>query len=181
VAEAERIALPETGELHPRIALLFSQMQDIQADLKKYAAGWSQEDLEREIVPGFMTPGRLLAHVAEAETWWVQVLLAGRGAGEDGHHSPPGWCAPFAEDADGDAVAEGQPLETYFELLDRVRRETHAVLKGMDAEDLSRDFPFTSREGKPYAFSLEWVLHHLCEHEAHHRGQLALMKRMAGV
>ena len=48
----------------------------------------------------------------------------------------------------GIAQISGKPLSYFLEQLDAVR------------------------------FTIEWILYHLIEHEAHHKGQIALMKRL---
>jgi uncharacterized damage-inducible protein DinB len=175
MSEAKRIDLTLDPELHPRLALLMAQMDEVRADLKTYAERWADEDLDEILIPGMMSPGGLLLHIAEAEHWWLRVALACQG--EEGK-LPPESLFPFHVDENGDAVAGERPLTEYLGVLDDTRTWTRDFLRGLDAEDLSRDFPFSSQEGEDYVFSVEWVLYHLVEHEAHHRGQLALMHRL---
>ena len=179
MSDPKRIDLPLDPELHPRIALQFAQMEDVRADLKTIAERWEDFELDEPVVPGFMNPGALLLHIAEAEHWWVRVVLAGQGEGEDDTSLPEDALSPFAIDEEGNAVAGERPMSDYLAVLDVTRTWTRDFLMGIDAEDLGRDIPMTSSEGESYIFTLEWVLHHLVEHEAHHRGQLALMRRLS--
>jgi uncharacterized damage-inducible protein DinB len=174
----ENIKLELSVDLHPRLALLLAQMDDVRRNLKKQADGVGREALESRPVAEFLTPGCLLAHIAEAEAWWVGVVLRNAGDPEKPQQLPSGWCKPFAENDDGEPIAEGQAPEAYIALLDAVRADTRSALARLSAEDLARDFDYRGRDGKDYVFSLEWVLHHLVEHEAHHRGQFALLKRL---
>ncbi len=176
MSEAKRIDLDREPDLHPRLALLLAQMDELRADLKTYAERWSDEDLDVTLVPGFLNPGALLLHIAEAEHWWLRVVLADQG---EAGQLPPESLFPFHVDEKGDAVAGERPLTEYLSVLDDTRVWTRDFLAGLSAEDLTRDFPFTSQEGESFIFSVEWVLYHLVEHEAHHRGQLALMYRLA--
>ncbi len=176
MSEAKRIDLQPDPDLHPRLALLLAQMNEVRADLKTQAERWSDEDLDETLVPGFMSPGGLLLHIAEAEHWWLRVVLADQG--EEGQ-LPAESLFPFHVDENGDAVAGERPLTEYLGVLDDTRAWTRDFLVGLTAEDLTRDFPFSSKEGESYVFSVEWVLYHLVEHEAHHRGQLALISRLA--
>ena len=178
MSESKRIELSSPEGLYPRLALFYAQLEDVRNSLKNYANDWTREQLEQEPVPGFFSPAALLAHCAETEAWWIQMVIEGKCVMGGPQRLSRGWCKPFEEEEGGEPVAKGQPLKTYLFLLDRMRRHTCEVLKGMGAEDLDRSFPFTDQDGQDFSFSLEWVLHHLVEHEAHHRGQFALLKRL---
>ena len=58
--------------------------------------------------------------------------------------------------------------------LDAVRSELKTSYSTMDYADFMR-----LRHLPKYDVSPEWVLHHLLQHEAEHRGQINLLKRKA--
>ncbi len=177
MSETQRIELAIPDGLHPRLALLYAQLEDVRNNLKGYARDWTRKQLEQEPIEGFPSPGGVLVHIAEAEAWWVQVVLQEAGDPDDPQSLPAGWCKPFEEE-DNEPVARDQAPETYLFLLDRIRRQTHELLAQLGPDDFDRAFHYSGKDGKEYSFGLEWVLHHLVEHEAHHRGQFALMKRL---
>ncbi len=164
MAETEHNALAAPGGMHPRLALFFAQLEDVRKYFKKKAEGMTVEELDREPVEGVMSPGKLLAHSAGAEDWWIQGLVVGNEEGID-----------EKEEAMG---AGGKSVDELFEYMDGVRDRTRKALEGLGEADLSREFVYENEEGKRWTFTLEWILHHLVEHEAHHRGQFALLKRM---
>ncbi len=174
----ESMKLTGPDGLHPRLALFYAQMEDVRRNLTKLADGLDQAALESRPVKGFMSAGILLSHIAEAEAWWIRVILQGKPDADNPRRLPKGWCAPFAEIEAGDPIAEGQPLEAYLALLEEVRAHTLSALAELKTEVLDRRFEYHGLDGKNYEFTAEWILHHLVEHEAHHRGQLALLKRM---
>ncbi|MBC8425611.1 DUF664 domain-containing protein [bacterium] len=177
MSDMREIRLNPDPDLHPRLALLLAQMEDVRGDLKTQAERWEDEELDLAVVPGFLSPGELLLHIAEAEAWWLRIVLAGQGEGD-----PPRLSAealiPFLQDEEGEPEAGERPLVDYLAVLDDTRAWTRDHLAGLEAADLAKEFPFTDRKGQDYRFSMAWILHHLVEHEAHHRGQLALMRRL---
>jgi uncharacterized damage-inducible protein DinB len=71
-------------------------------------------------------------------------------------------------------------LEYFIEKLDAVRDETRRILAGLTDDDLSRAIvPLDdANEANSPQYTIEWILYHLMEHEAHHKGQIAVMKRL---
>lgn len=177
MSDVRQIGLKPDPDLHPRIAMLLAQMQDVRGDLLAQAERWDDSELDRPVVPGFMNPGALLLHIAEAESWWTRIVLAGQGEG-DPPSLPADALQPFVLDEEGEPVAGERPLVDYLGVLETTRNFTRDLLAGLDAESLGTEYAFRAQDGQDYAFTLEWVLHHLVEHEAHHRGQLALMRRL---
>lgn len=177
MSDVRNIRLSPDPDFHPRIAMLLAQMQDVRGVLLPLAERWEDDELDRPVVPGFMNPGALLLHIAESESWWLRVILAGQGEG-DPPRLPGDALSPFVLDAEGEPVAGERPLKDYLAVLESTRAFTRDFLAGLDGEALGAEYTFRARDGQDFSFTLEWVLHHLVEHEAHHRGQLALLRRL---
>jgi uncharacterized damage-inducible protein DinB len=168
MSETKHIELVTPGGIHPRLAFLFAQMEDVRKHFKSKAEGLSVEELDQQVVEGFLRPGQLLAHSAGAEEWWIKRLLQGDSS----------WIQdPETEEVMGGG---GKTVDEIFAYMDEVRAHTRKVLESFDEDALGRDYPYEGDDGAKYTFSVEWVLHHLVEHEAHHRGQFMLLKRMMG-
>ena len=83
---------------------------------------------------------------------------------------------PDVRDAGGRLVAVGGlPLDAHLRRLDATRAVLIDRLRPMDAADLRRP-----RRLERYDVTPEWVLHHLLQHEAEHRGQIARIRAAAG-
>lgn len=65
------------------------------------------------------------------------------------------------------ALIRGQALEGHLARLNTVRKALLEKLRGMTSADFHR-----ARSLPDYEVSPAWVLHHLAQHEAEHRGEL---------
>jgi uncharacterized damage-inducible protein DinB len=71
----------------------------------------------------------------------------------------------------------GVPLADHLARLDRVRAEFHRLVSPLTTEALHtpRAIPEAG-----YEISPAWTLHHLMQHEAEHRGQIATIRTLQG-
>ncbi len=67
--------------------------------------------------------------------------------------------------------ARGETLLEHYTRLEVVRSHLLQAFQGMSAEDYRRP-----REFDDYAVTPDWVLHHLMQHEAEHRGQIGELR-----
>jgi len=139
------------------------------------------EALEWQPHPGMNTIGMLLAHLAYAESHLVQVGLQGKatsdtravigiGVEEEG--------VPLAPDAPPSPALASKDLDYFMVMLERARAETRRVAASLADSDLGREI-VRERPGAPRrVFNVAWVFYHMIEHEARHRGQIALLKHL---
>ncbi len=66
-----------------------------------------------------------------------------------------------------------EQLESSLLRLNKVRARLNETYAGMDLAEFRR-----LRHSEQHDVSPEWVLHHLLQHEAEHRGQINLLKRL---
>lgn len=116
--------------------------------------------------------GSLLHHIAVIEADWLyaDILLV----------DYPDWMSDLFPDDDrdeaGHLVAPRRPLAAHLSTLAFVRKELLAVLGGQPDMEFTRMRTSGSGDLTP-----QWVLHHLRQHEAEHRGQIqALMTALRG-
>ncbi len=69
------------------------------------------------------------------------------------------------------SAVRGVPLEDHLRRLDFARDQLLQVYRTMSLADFRRPRSFPRYDVTP-----EWVLHHLMQHEAEHRGQLAALR-----
>ncbi|MDP4097976.1 DinB family protein [Paenibacillus sp. P96] len=123
-----------------------------------------EPDLLDQKVEGKHSIGSLLYHIALIEADWLYVEVLET-------DFEPEIRSLFPQDdrsEDGALVhVAGQTLEQHLHRLQAVRDRLLFHFKGMDLTDWR-----TPRQLEAYDVTPEWVIYHLVEHEAHHRGQI---------
>lgn len=110
------------------------------------------------------TIGSLMYHIAAIEADWLYADILGAGY--------PGWMGDvFPHDVreeDGRLTPVlGETVESHLERMDRVRQRFLADIRAVDDEEFLRVRKTVSGMVSP-----QWVIHHLCQHEGEHRGQM---------
>ncbi|MBI3872783.1 MAG: DinB family protein, partial [candidate division Zixibacteria bacterium] len=160
----------------PRIGRYLAQLEDVRRLTKRHVEGLSPEQLSWHPNPKVESIGTLLLHIAAVECSWIGEDIMRRPMGEE-------WHIAFPMRAEIPQIT-GKPLGHFFDVMDRVRAQTKADLATLADADLDRllvPLDPGDSSGPERQFSIEWILYHVIEHEAHHKGQIAVMKRLLPV
>jgi uncharacterized damage-inducible protein DinB len=115
--------------------------------------------------------GTILYHIADIEADWLYVEVLEQ-------PFPPEVAAlfPYATRDEQDQLTQvrGHSLEQHLKRLETVRGLLLGVFQPMDLSDFRR-----ARSLASYDVTPEWVLHHLMQHEAEHRGQIGAVRESA--
>jgi uncharacterized damage-inducible protein DinB len=144
--------------------------EDVRRVLKRLVQDMSLEELDWRPEGGSST-GSLLYHIAAIEADWLYFDVLGA------RQFPPDMETFFSyevRDEDGRLTAVvGETIDQHLHRLDAVREATLAVFRQMDLADWQR-----ARKLPEYDMTPAWALYHLIEHEAHHRGQIAMLRSL---
>ncbi len=133
---------------------------NLRARTRRVATCIPPEQLEWTPREGTFTLGDLVRHLAAIERFMYAETVAGR---------------PSRYPGCGRELADG--YEAVLAYLDRVDLEAKEIIGGLSDADLERKC--LTPAGTPIT-TWKW-LRAMCEHEAHHRGQIYLMLGMLGV
>lgn len=163
------------------VALFAAQLDDQLRRLKETVAELNTTHLEWQLRPGSNTVGMLLAHIAVAEVYWINVAPAGIPLEPDGDNlilktigirmDDDG--LPLTADARHPATLDGKSLADYLSILDNMRGATHATLRTWRDTDLDQGYPL-----RDMTVTRSWTLYHVLEHFATHYGQILLLKHL---
>lgn len=155
----------------PTIASLLWMMEDSRRMLLETVAGLDQDTLDWEPEIGGNSIGSLLYHIAGVEMDWLYVEVLEKDPPEEIVTLFP---ADMREDDGHLARWRGEDLPTLEHRLGEIRQKLLAIYATMTPADFRR-----ARSLPDYDVTPEWVLHHLLQDEAVHRGEIGMIKLLA--
>jgi len=172
--EAEREILtlePIAGD--PEVGRWLAAMQDARRDTLRELVDIADDELERMSEAAASSIGTLLYHIALEEADWLFVDILGPEA------APP-WPRTLLPRRDLDTDGRVPPitgvtLREHLDRLEAIRTLLLDHLGPMPVEDFHRLRRRERRDVSP-----AWVLHHLLQHEAEHRAQIAMLRAARG-
>lgn len=161
----------------PEIGRWYAGLESVRDMLVRSVEDLSTEALAQRAFAGANSIGTLLIHIAEAELFWIQEVLQGEPLTGQQREE-------YRFDLFGRPDApqvEARDFGFFRKRLETVRSRTRTALRDLSDSDLVTERRWTDGEGGERVFSVSWILHHVLEHEAHHRGQIALLKSALGI
>lgn len=177
----ETLLAAPAGYRSATVARFIWQLDEQRRTLIEDTRGLTPADLEWQPAPGMNSIGMLLAHIAYAESHLAQVGLEGKASSDTKTAiglSVEEEGLPLAADAPPSPALAGRDLAWFDALLLRARDYTRAVAVSLTDESLERQVRRTRPDGTTRVFNPGWVLYHMIEHEAGHRGQINLLKHL---
>jgi uncharacterized damage-inducible protein DinB len=162
-------------DVPPEIGFYLAGMEEVREQLCESIAGLSGEQIGRPAFAGAHALGALVLHIGEAEWYWMQMVVTGHKLNDDDRRAA---CWDVLDDPEG-FHAKGYSGEFCLNEIKRIREQTINTLSSFNDSDLERIFSI-ERRGEKREQSLRWILHHLIDHEAQHKGQILMLKRLMG-
>lgn len=155
----------------PEIGRLLWQLEVTRERTKEKLVGLDQATLDFAL-PNENSIGTLLYHIAAIEVDWLYTEVV------ETDQFPPEvselMCYDVRDEAGRLTVVNGRSLPTHLHVLNRTRHYLLAHFHQMNITDFRR-----VRHFDHYSCTPEWVLHHLIQHEAEHRGQIMAIRTQA--
>jgi len=169
------VLTPHPG-LAPAIGYYLTAMEEVREQVRNAVKDIDVKSLGSPAFLGAHSIGALVLHIGEAEWWWMQCNVAGHEITEEDAKAPY-WDVLDEPNA---FESKGYTAEFCLNEIDKIRNQTRDLLFGLGENDLERIFSF-ERHGEVRDHSLRWILHHLIDHEAQHKGQILMLKRIMAI
>ena len=169
--EQKYVLVDERLNTEPEIARWLWAFEDTRQSTTAELEGVSTAMLDWRPPGNASSIGTVLYHVALIEADWLYAEVLEQ-------EYPPEAVALFPyphRDAQGELTqVYGVSMEQHMARLATVRAHLLQVFQGMSVPDFRR-----AHHLEEYDVTPEWVLHHLIQHEAEHRGQIGALRDMA--
>jgi uncharacterized damage-inducible protein DinB len=155
-------------DCHPVIGSWLRAIEDARDRTHEALHGLSSEAVDWQDACSTHTIGTLLYHIAAIEADWLFAEVLER------EFAPEiSTLLPFdvRDQQDNLTHVKGETLEALWERLRILRQMLVDTYQQMSLEDFRR-----VRILPQYEVTPEWVLHHLCQHEAEHRSELITLR-----
>lgn len=167
----ERLTIDPLPGYDPQVGLALAMLEETRQRTRAHLDGLADADLDWAPAPGCNSIATVLYHLAVIEADWLYTEIL-----ETAY--PPEAAALFPRDVrDADdllTAAKGETLAQLTARLDAVRGRFLDALRGMSAAEFRR-----VRSLPDYDVTPAYVLHHLMQHEAEHRGEMGMLHVLA--
>ncbi len=136
----------------------------------------SKEQLFQSPVDGEASIGSYLMHFAECDISWLETL-AGIELPEELKKRAYFDC--WYDSQKPAPPAEPLEINEYLETMAETRKIFLDYVSNMKDAELEEEVVVSRKSGER-RFKKKWIIYHILEHEAHHRGQMFLLIRKAG-
>lgn len=145
-------------------------MDDVRRQVKDAVQGMKPEEIAWKPPLGGNSIGQILRHIACVELEWIVQDI-------DEEHCPPKGAPDMFSRPEPMADPGLRLLPDFIKVLDYAREQTYKRLARLKAADIEG-----KRQNKDVnpskIFTVRWILYHLVDHEAQHKGQIMAVKRM---
>ena len=167
-----KMLFPHPG-LSTGIGYYLSGMEDVRSQLVDVVKTIPDQLIGKPAFLGAHSIGGLVLHIGEAEWFWMQMVVSGHRLTEE-DKAQPYW--DVLDDVER-VARNGFTTEFCLQEAEKIRNQTRDVLFSYNDKDLERIIPF-ERRGETTEHNLRWILHRLIDHEAQHKGQILMLKRL---
>ena len=152
----------------PEISPWLWALEDARRRTRREVEGVHPMVLDWTAIDGGHSIGTLLYHIAAIELDWLhtEVLQQEWSPGIE-----PWFPHPVREENGSLTPVRGETIDSHWQRLNNVRGLVYNAYCSMTLQDFRRP-----RQLPEYDVTPEWILHHLMQHEAEHRGEIGMLR-----
>jgi len=171
--------MTDNQNLNSQVKLLSWMLDDVRKETLRGIEGLNKEQLFMPPVEGEFPIGAYLMHLGEVDAYWYSIISGKQMSDEIKRRvyydawfdTKPEKYAPPKEPLE---------LDEYIEAITEARDIVKHYMRSLNDGDLDEIVIIQKDSGGGKERMRKWVIYHLIEHEAHHRGQMFLLIRKAG-
>lgn len=171
--ESEKRILTPADGFSGELAHYVGNLLEARSRLRKTVGDLTLEELSARAFPGAHQIGNLILHLGEAEASWFHSRLTGRELSEDEIKF-----AHIYDTTERDFEEKAYSAAECLERIDQISERSRRILSNFTDDDLDKLFAYKTGDGRKIEVSLRRVLVDMCDHEAVHRGQISMLKRI---
>jgi uncharacterized damage-inducible protein DinB len=162
--------------LATNIGYYLSGMEEVRGQLSAAVRTVPDDLIGKPAFLGAHSIGGLVLHIGEAEWFWMQMVVSGHKLTDEDREAA---CWDILDDLER-VAQRGYTAEFCLSEIEKIRNQTRDVLFSYNDKDLERIITF-ERKGQTTEYNLRYILHHLIDHEAQHKGQIFMLKRLMAI
>jgi uncharacterized damage-inducible protein DinB len=161
---------PLPGFSH-EIGYYLGSMEKSRAYTRKLIEDLTPKELAQRYLPELHSIGAITLHLGEAEFYWIQEVVGGKAPTEEEKKF-----AHLMDTMEND-IDRGFTAEYCLGTIDKISQMTRELLENFTDTDLEKIYLREYNEIRT-EITLRSILWRLIDHEGHHRGQIAMIKRL---
>ena len=169
---AQLKVLEPVAGLSREVGLMVAGLEIVRAQTNDLLSDLTAHELAVRFAPNANQIGGLALHLAECEFWWIEAGFAKKEISDEDRRF-----AHLYDTTETDFALKRYQAEDCIDVLAKVHSRTVQTLTECTDDDLDAVF-VNDLHPSGFRGSLRWILNRLIDHEANHKGQIAMMKRM---
>jgi uncharacterized damage-inducible protein DinB len=171
--EIERRTLEPLAGFSGELSFYLSNLETLRKRLREIVSDLTPDELAARAIPGAHQIGNLILHLGETEASWTQRIIDGAEP-DDAMKKFSHWC----DTTERDFAEKGYSAAECLERITRIRAKSMELFADFTDADLDKFFGYNRNDGTRVEFTLRWFLNNHLDHEAVHRGQISMLKRI---
>ena len=160
-----------------KVELLKWMLEDVREETLKGLSTLTEEQLFESALKNEFPIGAYVMHLCECDIHWLEVISGSVISDEMKQRCYfDKWFDPSGESSPPKNILK---LEEYSSALRDTRKMFLDYVGNLNDEELDDTVVMKSKRGD-LNISKKWIIYHIIEHEAHHRGQIFLLMRQSG-
>ena len=162
--------------MNDQIQLLKWMLEDVRKETLAGVSHLSKEQLFQAPVEGESSIGSYMMHLGECDLSWLEILS---GAEQPADLKKKCYFDKWFDVPDPEPPKKPLEINEYLETIAATRKNFLEYISTLDDTELEKEVTIQRKSGER-KIKKKWIIYHIIEHEAHHRGQMFMLIRKAG-